>query len=57
MELKKAIEIAESLRPGNQWQSEVVEQWMCEIDAEIQLEVCLKPIDNVIPLIPPEWEH
>lgn len=56
MELQKAIEIAEELRPGNQWRSEVVEQWLSEVDAEIQLEVCHKPIDKVIPLIPGKWE-
>lgn len=57
MELTKAIEIAEELRPGNQWQSEVVERWLCEVDAEIQTEVCLKPINKIIPLIPPKWEY
>lgn len=56
MELQKAIEIAEELRPGNQWRSEVVEQWLSEVDAEIQLEVCHKSIGNVVPLIPGKWE-
>ena len=56
MELQKAIEIAEELRPGNQWRSAVVEQWLSEVDAEIQLEVCHKPIDKVISLIPDRWE-
>ena len=57
MELKKVIDIAEELRPGNNWRSEVVEEWIRELDAEIQLEVCLKPIDKVIPIIPDKWKY
>ena len=57
MELKKVIDRAEELRPGNNWRSEAVEGWIRELDAEIQLEVCLKPIDKVIPLIPDKWKY
>lgn len=57
MELKKIIDVAKEIRPGNNWDSEIVKHWISELDAEIQLEVCHKPIDKVIKLIPDKWEH
>lgn len=44
------------MRPGNDFENEIVERWIDECDASIQLEVALKKPGEVIRLRPPLWE-
>ncbi len=44
------------MRPGNDFDSEIVERWIDECDASIQLNIALKKPDEVIRLRPPLWE-
>lgn len=56
MLVKDIIKIASEMRPGNDFDTEIVERWIDECDASIQLEIALKKPDEVIRLRPTVWE-
>ena len=56
MLVKEIINIANKMRPGNDFDSEIVERWIDECDASIQLNIALKKPDEIIRLRPSLWE-
>ena len=55
MKLYDIIRRAETMRPGNDWDSELVIEWIREVDAIIQMRACLRPMSLIVPLIPDEY--
>lgn len=56
MLVKYVIKIAREMRPGNDYDNEIIEQWIDECDTSIQLEITLKKPSEVIRLRPPLFE-
>ena len=56
MLIKDIIKIAAQMRQGNNFDNEVVERWIDECDASIQLEVAMKKPHEIVRLSPPKWE-
>ena len=57
MKVYDIIGEAKKLRPGNEWDSEIVEKWIDRCDASIQLEVAHKMPDTLRKCIPDLWKH
>lgn len=56
MKVYDIIERAKQTRPGYEWDSELVEQWINECDASIQLEVAKKNPSDIRKCIPDLWD-
>ena len=56
MLVKDIIKTANEMRQGNNFDNEVVERWIDECDASIQLEVAMKKPHEIVRLSPPKWE-
>ena len=56
MNVYEIIDVANKMRPGNNFDNEIVEMWIAECDASIQTEVVGKDIDKIRLLKPDEWE-
>jgi hypothetical protein len=56
MKVYDIIEEAKKIRPGYEWDSEVVENWIDRVDASIQLEVALKNPLRIRKCIPDLWD-
>jgi hypothetical protein len=57
MKVYDVIDTAQRLRPGNEYDADIVERWIAECDASIQLEVARKRLGDIRPLRPPVWEN
>lgn len=56
MLVKDIIKTANEMRPGNDFDNEIVERWIDECDANIQIEVICKKPHEVVRLRPLHWE-
>lgn len=55
MRVYDIIEMAESIRPGNTYDTDIIERWINELDSMIQIEVCKKSPSQVRNLKPDAW--
>ncbi len=56
MKVYDIIAEAKKIRPGHEWDSDVVEKWIDRVDASIQLEVALKMPSQIRKCIPDAWD-
>jgi hypothetical protein len=55
--VKDVIKIAKEMRPGNDYDNEIIERWIDECDSDIQLNIALKKQNEIIRLRPELWER
>jgi hypothetical protein len=56
MKVYDVMEIASQMRPGNDFDTELVERWIAEVDASIQIEVAKKQPHEIRKIKPDLWE-
>ena len=56
MKVYDVIEIASQMRPGNTYDTEIIEQWISELDAMIQIEIVGKNHSEIRKMKPLGWE-
>lgn len=56
MNVYEIIETANQMRPGNNYSDELVERWIAECDASIQIEVCRKKPNTIRRIRADEWK-
>lgn len=56
MNVYEIIETANQMRPGNDYSDELVERWIADCDASIQIEVCHKKPNTIRRLRADEWK-
>lgn len=57
MIIRNIIDIANVMRPGNGFDNDLIERWIAECDASIQIEVALKKPWEVTRTRPPDWQR
>lgn len=56
MNVYDVINTANKMRPGNNFDDDIVEQWISECDSSIQIEVCKKKPNNIRKLRASAWD-
>ena len=56
MKVYEIIDIASQMRPGNTYDNEIIEQWISELDAMIQIEIVGKKPSEIRKLRPDAWK-